>query len=196
MNSKTCTKCGEDKPFEFFSKAKKGKYGYCSVCKDCIKTYYENNKERILDQNKTYRECTKDSRANQQKMYRESNKERLKIRKAEYYKNNKDKADEYYKNNKERLKLNKDKNKAKETKQNWVVKNKDKIIQYYKKNYAKNHDHIIKKRNEKIIVLSDEYIKGLLTACTTLTAKDIPQELIELKRLELQINRKIKELTK
>lgn len=34
-SSKTCSKCGTDKPFNCFSLEKRGKYGRCSVCKRC-----------------------------------------------------------------------------------------------------------------------------------------------------------------
>ena len=42
--------------------------------------------------------------------------------------------------------------------------------------------------------LSDGYIKSLLVRATSLSRRDIPQELIEAKRFELLITRKVKEL--
>lgn len=35
MGTKTCTKCGETKALDFFSKAKKGRFGRMSACKVC-----------------------------------------------------------------------------------------------------------------------------------------------------------------
>lgn len=40
MKTKTCTKCGVEKPLLEFHKSKKGKYGRNSVCKKCQNKYY------------------------------------------------------------------------------------------------------------------------------------------------------------
>ena len=53
---KKCAKCGKLKPISEFHKNKDGKYGVGSRCKECKNEYYENNKEKILEQQKEYRE--------------------------------------------------------------------------------------------------------------------------------------------
>ena len=39
MATKVCTMCEQDKPFEDFWKASKGKFGYQAQCKDCQRDY-------------------------------------------------------------------------------------------------------------------------------------------------------------
>ena len=73
MESKKCTKCGEVKQIECFSKCKPNKDGYQYRCKSCIKQYREENKERISERSKQWREENKEYF----KQYREENKERL-----------------------------------------------------------------------------------------------------------------------
>lgn len=41
---RTCTKCGQNKELECFTKATRGKYGSSSRCRLCDKAYYEANK--------------------------------------------------------------------------------------------------------------------------------------------------------
>jgi hypothetical protein len=48
--TKECTKCGEDKPFNEFSKSAMGKYGHRSICKvcDCAACNKRSLKKRML----------------------------------------------------------------------------------------------------------------------------------------------------
>lgn len=74
MDTKTCTKCGIEKPLNNFSKNPKYRGGHIHQCKKCRyislvahrklikhdrkqadKKYYENHKENILQQHKVYR---------------------------------------------------------------------------------------------------------------------------------------------
>ena len=60
METKVCTKCGEEKPAttEFFYKLKRGYLGLEAQCKVCRKAYKkrwrEEHKEEIAEQNKRY----------------------------------------------------------------------------------------------------------------------------------------------
>ena len=53
---KTCTKCRIEKDVSEFHKQKNGKYGVRGDCKDCVKKYYKENKEKISKQKKEYYE--------------------------------------------------------------------------------------------------------------------------------------------
>ena len=91
----------------------------------------------------------------------------------------------YQKDNEERIKIYKKK---------YREDNKDKFNIYSKKYHKKNRDKInrnVRKHWIKgIKELSDSYIKHLLTKHSNiLTHADIPKELIEAKRLEVQIKR-------
>ena len=107
---KRCTKCGELKPCtkEYYNKAKNGKWGYRSKCKECIKKeskqYREKHKEEIKEYKKQYREEHKEEISEYQKQYysenkeyhkqyKEAHKEEIKEYKKQYY----DEHKEYYK---------------------------------------------------------------------------------------------------
>ena len=105
---KTCPKCKETKSLEEFSKNNNRKDGKCFACKNCIKRYREENKERIAERKREYYQENKDHVAECGKKYRQNNREKISQRKAEYYQNNKEKIAEhraeYYQNNKESFK--------------------------------------------------------------------------------------------
>ena len=101
--SRVCTKCGEEKLLEEFSKCKKGKYGRVSQCKLCRskkeKQYRKANKEKISKREKKYREANKERIAERTKQYREANKQYYSAeRRKQYYEANKERANEYVKN--------------------------------------------------------------------------------------------------
>ena len=124
MMTKSCSKCGEVKAYEMFSRDKSRKDGYSYVCKVCEsdrrKTYYEANKDKIIEYNKAYYEANKEKIEESNKAYYEANKEKInKIKKA-YRENNKDKIIEYTKA--------------------YYEANKDKIIEYNKAYYEANKE--------------------------------------------------------
>lgn len=71
------------------------------------KEYYEDNKEKILDQCKHYREANKEKIIERQKEYTESNKEKIRERRQQYRISNKEqlneKAKQYREANKEKI---------------------------------------------------------------------------------------------
>ena len=114
MESKKCTKCGEVKQIECFSKNKGTKDGYHTWCKLCQKQYRKKNKERIAERNKQYyeenkernkqyREEYKERRAELNKQWRKENKERIVEYAKQYRKKNKERNKQYRKKNKERI---------------------------------------------------------------------------------------------
>ena len=133
---KKCSKCGEWLVANNinFNKSKKGKYRLQAYCKKCKakqqKQYREKNKGKI----KQYYEDNKDKILEQCKQYREKNREKIK----QYYKENKDKIAEqqkqYYKENKDKI--------AERHKQ-WCDENKDKILKKSKQYYKENKDKVL-----------------------------------------------------
>ena len=75
MNTKICTKCGEEKAAttEFFRKEKKGKYGLKGQCKSCYKIYVQQNKEKIAERNKKYHKDNKEKIAERKKQWHKKN---------------------------------------------------------------------------------------------------------------------------
>ena len=110
-----------------FSKDSKKKDGLQSVCKNCKKEYYQDNKEQIKEKKKEYRqnnkEQIKEKKKEYNKEYRQNNKEQIK----EYYQDNKkhikEQHKEYYQYNKKHIK---------ERKKEYRQENKEQIKERHK----------------------------------------------------------------
>jgi hypothetical protein len=156
------------------------------------KAYYQKNREKILTQMRAWQAANSEYMKEQAKKWQQNNKERV----IEYRK-------KYYEENSERLKQ-----RSKE----WVKKafeeNPDKIRaeRRRRKKEAKAKDPerynmMTSKWNRKtgkavVSELRDCYIKQLLCkhpVVKRLSAKDIPQEMVEAKRLEIKIRRELNE---
>ena len=105
---KTCPKCKETKSLEDFSKNNSRKDGRCFTCKNCVKKYNQENKEKIHQRKSEWYQKNKTQHLIRCMKYRQSNKDHVKKQKAEYYQKNKDKITEhmaeYYQKNKESFK--------------------------------------------------------------------------------------------
>jgi len=152
MESKKCTKCGEVKQMECFSKYKRNNDGYHPWCKLCQKQYREENKERIAKYQKQYREENKEHlkqwreenkehlkqwreenkerKAESQKQWREENRERINEHAKQYYEENKEYYKQYRQENKERRKQYYQENK--ERNKHYYQENKERILEYHK----------------------------------------------------------------
>ena len=189
---KECCKCGKIKCLWEFGKYKKQKFGVKSECLQCAsiynKEYCENNKERLKKYQKEYCENNKERLKKYQKEYNkeycENNKERLKEKRKEYYENNKEKRKklnkEYRENNKE-----KEKEYGKEYREN----NKEKRKEYRENNKEKEKEYY----KGKCKNLVDPYIRSRLGRVEKVPYEEITPEMIELKRLQLQLHRGIKQ---
>ena len=110
MNTKICTKCGEEKAAtsEFFFKQKRGKYGLRGQCKSCFSKYNnqyrENNKEKISKIQKRYYKNNRKKIIETHKQYYEANKEEILKHNKQYYQDNKDKVSEINKQYKQKNK--------------------------------------------------------------------------------------------
>ena len=90
-NSKACTKCGQIKPFDSFSRhngKKASKSGRRATCKTCdvesARIYRANNREKVRASKKKWAQENKQSKALSDQKYREANKESVKIRNAQW----------------------------------------------------------------------------------------------------------------
>lgn len=90
MPEKKCTKCGEVKPLEMFSKNKNAKDGLCHWCKECsrihakehreknpdsFKRWYIENREHHLEKHRDWMRKNSSHVAEYTKIYREKNRE-------------------------------------------------------------------------------------------------------------------------
>lgn len=159
---KKCIKCGIEKEFEDFHKNTKAKDGLCHKCKNCVKEYKKENREKINQRKKEYREENKEqikeyhkkyqkehqkeyrlNNSDKLKEYYEENKEEIRQYKKEYWENNKiklsERRKEYYENN--RIKLL-------EQQEEYRKENKEKISQINKKYREKNKEKIRQQKKE------------------------------------------------
>ena len=85
------------KPFDAFSKDKKGKYGYQYSCKECVKEYQKDNKEKIKEYKKQYRQDNKEKIRKQNAQYHKENREERLEWQKKYRQNHKEEISEYNK---------------------------------------------------------------------------------------------------
>lgn len=192
IESKPCKQCGDLKPLSEFPKGDHYRDGHRGQCNVCVaarqKVWKQNNYEKLKKYKKDYRikNCEKNSayardyyRQNREKVlagdkkYRENNPEKLAARKKRYREKNREalvaSSRKYYLENKKRLN---------EHRAKWAK--------------TRRESPGGSKYNE-ILLLSDNYILGLLTNNSILSGSDIPVELIVLKRAQLQLTRELKE---
>lgn len=132
LETKICTKCNCEKPFEEFYKNKNKKYGLESQCKECLKC-----------KSKEYRESNKEYISLRHKEYVDKNKEKIAEYKKEYYLKNKEKIMKQSSEDKKWLSDDK-----KQYFKEYTAKNRDKFKKYNKK-YASKNKNKIKEKNSK-----------------------------------------------
>ena len=155
----------------------------------CAK-YRAKNKEKIRESNKKYREENRDAlRARAVTWYHEHKSDpdvRRRILKSNHDRYNRIKDSDSFKERRKReTKAYREKYKDKllEDSRAYQIKNRDKMRTYFRD-----------KKSNDVKTLADNYIKDLFTRKNSpLTYEDIPQSLIEAKRLEIQMKRFIKE---
>jgi len=145
--TKFCGHCKLEKNKEEFNKNKSEIDGLQTICKVCVKEYYQKNKENKKEYyqknkenkkeyNKKYYEENKEKAKEYSKMYRIENKEKAKESSKKYYQKNKEKnkehKKEYYQKNKEN---------KKEYYQMYRIENKEKVKEYFKKYYEENKEN-------------------------------------------------------
>lgn len=172
--TRTCKKCGNTYPLteEYFHKLNVVKSGFRARCKNCMREHWNNY----------YSSPSGNESAKKRKQkYRDSHKEQIK------------------EHNLKVRKLYGDKYKA--TARKKYAENKEyrqKQLNYVKA-YRDSHKDLpeyIEKIREKARIstatLSDSYIKLVIVGKTDLSFRDIPQDLIEIKRKQLKIYRNVK----
>lgn len=92
METKICTRCKEEKSFNMFSKAKKGKFGLRATCKSCDSHYHFSNKEKISSKAHIYYENNKDIIITRTAQYRIDNPTYKRDYDKKYWQLNKEKS--------------------------------------------------------------------------------------------------------
>ena len=187
MQTKQCNTCKLTKKLLEFYKRKDGVLGCRSQCiacdKESWKKYSKDNRVKLADkQRERYhldieksrkiqlasQHKHRDKRMAYKKKYREENKERL----------NADARLDYYAN------LEHYRGKCKK----YYAINKDSISEAHKKWRKLNVDKLTAMNKKKVEELTDSYVRGQLLKRSVIKI-DIPNELIEVKRLQIKIRR-------
>lgn len=146
--SKECSGCHEIKPVSEFNKNKGHIDGLQPKCKECIKKYRQENK----DKSKEYRQKNKDRIKERKQEYYQKNKERFKERRQEYLQKNKDRikerSQEYYQKNKER---------TRERHRKYYQENKEYHREYYQEYYQKNTQEALQQIKTEVESTPDKY---------------------------------------
>lgn len=201
---KTCTKCKEEKPLTEFYNNKHGKFGKDSRCKSCKNTAYKkwvnNNRDRVNEMSRVYQIENKETIAKRKKeRYLENikNPDYLKhvkkLRKERYEKMKKEGSllEKRRKHYHDKLKHDDEfMRKKRESNKKWTDSNKEKVAIKRKRFYEKNKEKNLKYGRNAFANLTDGSVRKLLCQ-GGLSAKDIPQELVDLKRVQILIHREI-----
>ena len=164
---KICTKCNTEKPLELFNKAKGGKFGRKSECKECtslrFKKHYNDNQEKMVEKTRKYRQ---------------ENPEKCKQAVEDYYSRNKSKIKEKQKVTKKlRYEQNKEEHSIRGKK--WRKNNPD-VVRKQKKEYRKNNP-------EKMAAFSAEYRAKKKLARPKWLSKEDKAKISELYKLRNQL---------
>ena len=212
---KTCIKCGEIKECsEFYFRLDVGKYrGACKKCEAIrIKQWNITNQERNIIQKKGYRVKNREIILEKKREYYHKNKKEISKRRKEAYNSNKERyrgiKREWWNKNKKEISKRRRKHYADNTERyaylmlKYRSKNRE-VISKKQQKYAKTKqgklkidnrkDKTLEQERERYRMLTDSAVRGMLTSHNNLIASDVPQELIELKRIQMQIYRELKQ---
>lgn len=190
---KTCSKCGEVKPIDEFSKDSKSKDVKMSICKACnckrASAWAKENPDRVKNQRKTLDPVKAKAR---QDKYRSS--EKYKETASRYRKI-------YYLSHKEQI-LDKGrrwwgKNYAEKMpgySATYAEKNRDRLKSERPEKYAKRKEKILSSLKKLRDSLDDKYVKQVIRTEINISQDDIPPEMIELKREQLLMHRLTEQL--
>jgi 5-methylcytosine-specific restriction endonuclease McrA len=92
---KRCSKCGETKPLDAFSKYKRSKDGYKAQCKACINAYNAANPERSRERSRTHYAANRESILAKQRATHAANPEIKRAQKRAYNSANREKKSEW-----------------------------------------------------------------------------------------------------
>jgi hypothetical protein len=163
---KNCNKCNKNKTIEDFNKGK-------TQCKECLKAYREQNREKLKEYRKAYYEQNREKVKECQKAYREQNREKLKECNKAYREQNREKVKEYkkayYEQNREKVKecqkayREQNREKLKECQKAYREQNREKVKEYKKAYREQNQEKLKECRKayyEQNREKAKEYVKA------------------------------------
>lgn len=184
---KTCKKCGDNKPLQDFLKDTSLKDGHSGTCKECHRAYqrawYKNNQEKRVASRKKHYEKNKEVINARTRAKRTTDEFRAQRRATRDLEKNKISCRKYYANNYEsKIKPRHD-----------VYYSRPEVIERVKEAHRKDYlTKGIERNKRKIAEVTPKYVRELLRQDGTLKGVPIPDALIEVKRLEILIKRRVK----
>ncbi len=179
MQTKVCSKCGEEKALGGFYADKSGRLGRSARCCECTKAqvnaYRKSNAETIKERKR--QEYLKNPAP-----YRERSK-------ARYWANPgqaRDYSKSWRKENPEKARVLSKRNKKTQA-------GIEREARYREKHLDRIRSLNAERVRQGAEALSDQYVTGVICARTPLRHSDIPLSLVEAKRVQLQIKRLLKE---
>jgi hypothetical protein len=149
-------------------------------CKTKEQYYYKKNSEEINRRRLKFRQANKAMLARKDKAWREKNQESIKVRRRKYYRENRERV----------LELNRQ----------WEQSNPEKVKAYSLRYYLENREKIIERvRVWRMNDKNQEKLKlyratSSLTARSSLKSSDIPPSVKELKALQMELKRLLREI--
>ena len=188
METKICTKCGEEKPLDEYYKGDR-KYGRRPVCKKCesvrAKKYYKINSDKL----KEY--CRKYRKENREKVL-EADRERNRIHRLNLTSTDKEKIKKYNAqyglDNKDKILI-----KRKIYRDSRTDAEKGKIKEYHKKLWENNKERYRLRNKAYCVDLRDGYVRYALRR-SGVPNELITLELIKQRRTIIQIHRLIQQI--
>ena len=198
---RTCVKCGVEKPASqvAWGDARTHVKGVCFECMSPEDAEREMaRREKRLERKKARWEANREKHLEQQKAYREANREKIREYREAYYKANREKLREsgkaYREANREKhLEQQKayreaNREKLRESGKAYKEANREKIREYMEAYGEANREKLRESCRRNRRDLKDSYVAALFQ----LPVKAVPKEIIELKRVQLQITREIR----
>jgi len=179
METKICSKCGEEKNIEEFCKGR----ATCKTCRqEYNKKYYAENCEKLKENQREWNENNRDRIQENNKKYRESHVEEMKEQRKTYYENNREefilKQREYRAKNSEQIRENRkiyyqeNKEEIKEERRKYRREHPEKIKASARRSYYKNIERIRAWRRSDAGIMANAHghhnrrVRLLKTPCT------------------------------
>ena len=204
---KKCNICQKEKPanYEHFHKQKKGKYGYRSTCKSCLKIkrreytstdeYKKKHREKMSEWRKNNPEKALEisRRSYKRNGWKDNEKKREKLRTDEEYQKKVRERERKYVESGRRAKMNR----KPETKEKARIRSSERRKNPEKKQHDyermakwrnENKEYLLELHKNRRENLSDSYVAQSMRK----SVDDVPKEVLELKKLIIQFKRELK----
>jgi hypothetical protein len=200
---KTCKKCGETKALELFNKSTRTLDGHLGSCKSCLTAYKKQWKQDNPNKNIEYYDNYLAREGKSRRVLKTDEEKRIKYNETQtkWRKADRKKHPEKYKSSPRKIEWQKidrlmHPEKYRGYVKNCYERNRQKYIARTKAWYEDNKEYVAKKQKvynrNRVDKLQDPYVKSLIKGKGELSIDDIPKALIEVKRLEILIKRRVK----